>query len=212
MKRFLSLLAPVLCLLLTGAATPAPTVPVELAPGLRYLRVDSLVQSTHALSDALLRPEPLVLDLRYVLDEANSRDALLVLNSQPAKPRLYVLVSSETPKGVANVLATSTTRLITLGITGSQPKPEVVVDQTATDDRRAYAALDQGTSLAALVSGKVDKEHFDEAELVKEFKSGNHDAHPPEGNPDATKPAGQVTDRVLQRAVHLHKALEALKR
>src|SRR4051812_32145294 len=108
MKHFLSLLA-VIGLLLTAAAAPAATVPSEVAPGLRYLRIDSLVQSAHALADALLRPEPLVLDLRYVVDEANSSDALLALNSQTAKSKLYVLVSPETPKDVAKILGTSTT-------------------------------------------------------------------------------------------------------
>ena len=213
MKRLLFLLSAVFCLLSSVAATATTTAPVELAPGLRYLRIQSLAQSAHALSDALLKPAALVLDLRYVADEPAATDVLRVLDSQPAKPPLYILVSPATPLALANIITATSTRLVTLGIKNSLPPPDVLVAQSADDDRRAYAALDQGTTLEALVSGKLEKEHFDEAELVKEFKSGNHDAHPPEGDPDSTAvvPA-RLTDRVLQRALHLYLAQQALKR
>lgn len=209
-KLFLAFcfLASVVCPLARAAA------PLELAPGLRYLRIHSLEKSAVALVDSLnLNKTPaLVLDLRYVADEKGAAQAINALNNHPAKPALYILVSPETPKDVAAVITATSTKLLTLGIRNSRPKPNVVVEQTAADDRAAYAALDNGTPLAALISGKVDKEHFDEAELVREFNNGNRDAHPPEGDPDGTKPPTQLTDRVLQRALHLHRALQALKR
>jgi len=56
---------------------------------------------------------------------------------------------------------------------------------------------------------------------VHEFKNGHPDAEPPPApDPTAAKPAGDTaketppvppTDRVLQRALHLHRALLALK-
>jgi hypothetical protein len=208
MRRLACLFATAFLLL----ASARPAEPVELASGLRYLRVASLEKSAPDLTEALLKPSALVLDLRYVADEAGAAAVLGVLKSQPAKPRLYVLVSPETPKRVAEALKESTTPLVTLGIAQARPEPKVVVDQSRADDRAAYAALENGTALAALVSGKVDKEHFDEAELVKEFKNGNPDARPTEGNPDAAKAPPAVTDRVLQRALHLHRALQALQR
>lgn len=210
MKHFLRLFS-VLCLLSSVAAAAAE--PLELTPGLRYLRIHSLAQSAHDLSDALLKPAPLVLDLRYVADEPAAVDALRALNSQPAKPPLYVLVSPATPAALAGILTTTSTPLVTLGIKDSRPAPKVVVAQSADADRRAYAALDSGTALEALISGKVEKERFDEAQLVKEFKSGNHDVHPPEGDPDSTTVAPpRLTDRVLQRALQLYRAQQALKR
>jgi hypothetical protein len=218
MKRFLFLLSSVRCLPAIALATagllssaPAAELP-ELTPGLRYLRIHSLAQSAHELSDALLKPGALVLDLRYVADEP-AADALRVLNSEPAKPALYVLVSPATPAAVAGIITATPTPLVTLGIKDSRPAPKVIVAQSVNDDRRAYAALDQGTTLEALVSGKMEKEHFDEAELVKEFKSGNHDAHPAEGDPDSATPApAHLTDRVLQRTLQLYRAQQALKR
>jgi hypothetical protein len=225
MKNFLRLSAVLrrsaaaLCVggcLLSAVAAPATTAaPTELAPGLRYLRIHSLVQSAAELSEALNvnKSQALVIDLRYIADEKGAAQAINALNSQPAKPMLYILVSPGTPEEVAATITHASPKRVTLGIKGAQPTPDVIVAQSADDDRRAYAALDQGTPLATLVSGKLEKDHFDEAELVKEFKSGNHDAHPPEGDPDSTAAApARLTDRVLQRALHLYLAQQALKR
>lgn len=205
-----------------GTLLPAARAadPVELAPGLRYLRVHSLEQSDRDLANALSQPTPLVIDLRYVADEPAAAHALNALNSHPKNPRLYVLVSPATPPAVAKAVSETSTPLVMIGIRDSRPAPGVVVDQSAHDDRAAYDALDQGGSLAALVSGKIEKDHFDEAELVKEFKNGNHDARPPtpgtsgaaDANPGAGKAPARMTDRVLQRALHLDHALDALKR
>jgi len=218
MKHFLRLFS-VICLL---SSVLCPLVraaePVELDPGLAYLRIHSLTQSASDLRSALLRPGALVLDLRYTADEPGAVDALRELNSQPAKPKLYVLVSPATPAAFSAILTTTSTPVVTLGLKDSHPVPQVVVDQTAEADRAAYAAYESGTALARLISGKIEKERFDEATLVHEFKNGNHDAKPPEAAPPAGKDASPapavvpLVDRVLQRAVHLHHALLALKR
>ncbi len=212
MKLFLRLsaiclLSSVLCLLVRAAE------PADLGQGLTYLRINSLTKSAVDLNAALLRPAALVLDLRYPADEPAVADLLRVLNSQPAKPTLYVLVSPATPAAVAGILGPTSTRLVTLGVKDSHPAAQVVVEQTAAADRAAYAALESGTSLTQLISGKIEKERFDEATLVHEFKNGNHDAHPPEaGSAPGKEIPPTITDRVLQRAVHLHHALLALKR
>ena len=208
MKSFLGLLFSVACLLSSARATE----PVALDQGLTYLRITSLTKSAFDLKDALQKPAPLVIDLRYTVDEPEAANALRVLNSEPRKPTLYVLVSPSTPAALTEILTKTSTPLVLLGIKGAQPEPEVVVAQSAVDDRRAYDALAAGTPLADLISGKVEKERFDEATLVTEFKSGNHDAHPPETPAvDAKTPPAKLVDRVLQRAAQLHRALLALK-
>lgn len=207
MHRLTALSLSLLCLLSSAQAA----APAELVTGLRYLRIHSLEKSAAELADALNQTTALVIDLRYTANESGAAEAINALNSQPAKPKLYILVSPETPKAIAEVITKTSTPLVTLGIPDSRPKPEVLVEQSSADDRSAYLALDNGTSLDALVSGKIEKERFDEAELVKEFKNGNHDAHPPEGNADGAKTPHRLTDRVLQRAMHLHQALQALK-
>ena len=206
-----------LVLLLVLPAWACTAEPIDLGQGLTYLRINSLTKSAADLNAALLRPAALVLDLRYTVDEPAAADILRVLNSQPAKPTLYVLVSRATPASVAGILTSTSARLVTLGVKDSRPAAQVVVEQTPEADRAAYAAYDSGTDLAHLISGKIEKDRFDEATLVHEFKSGNHDAKPPEAAPAPGKdapaaPAAPLIDRVLQRAVHLHHALLALKR
>ena len=205
----------VLCLL---SSVLGPLVraagPVELASDLAYLRVHSAVVEREAITAALAQSRALVLDLRYPQDERGADETLRqALAGRPADSRLYVLVSPATPVPVVGVVAANPARLVTLGVKGSKPEPKVVILQTAEDDRRAYDAHKAGTSLADLISGKMDKERFDEASLVHEFKNGNPEPKPPEAGPANTpgSPA-RLTDRVLQRSLHLHRALQALKR
>ncbi|AOS44908.1 hypothetical protein Verru16b_01977 [Lacunisphaera limnophila] len=208
MKPFLvgaSLLATFL-LSVTAAATEL----TDLGQGLGYLRAHSLDESIKPLAGATA----LVLDLRHATATPEAVTSFAAaLAARPADARLFVLVSPATPAALAQHLPAP---VLTLGIAGSQPAPQVVVSQSAADDRRAYDALATGTPLADLISGTIEKERYDEATLVQEFKLGHPEATPPEpgapsGGADAPVNA-RPTDRVLQRAVHLHRALLALKR
>ncbi|MDB6114198.1 MAG: hypothetical protein JWQ83_1354 [Lacunisphaera sp.] len=225
MKHFLRLLS-VLCLLFSVSAARAnePAVsPAErladLGQGLSYLRVHSLAGPESALRQTVPDAGAVVLDLRYITATDESAAALrTALAGRSAAAPLFILVSPGLPIPVAQVLG-NMKGVFTLGIVGSHPEPTVIVKSDAATDRRAYDALEAGTPLDQLISGKVEKERFDEATLVKEFKNGNPDAEPPPGpDPTAAKPAGApekvpaLVDRVLQRAVHLHHGLQALRR
>lgn len=210
-KAGLSILRAVLCLLFSGLGLLVRgSEPADLSGDLGYLRVHSIGLEREAISAALAKPRALVLDLRYPTDERDAGEILRQALARPASARLYVLVSPATPVPVVGAIASNPTRLTTLGVKGSRPEPQVVVLQSSDDDRRAYDALMAGTPLANLVSGKIEKERYDEASLVHEFKNGVLDPKPP------ASPAGgesaRLTDRVLQRAVHLHRALQALRR
>lgn len=194
---------------------------VDLGQGLGYLRVHSLASDEPAVRAAVNRIGALVLDLRYVTVDAAAVDSLkTVLNARSPGQPLFVLVSPATPTAVTPALAA--TSALVMGAPGSVPTPKVTVRVHPAADRRAFDALDAGTELSKLINGRIEKERFDEASLVQEFKNGNHDpAPPPQPNPTAPKtessppketPAVIPTDRVLQRAVHLHRALAALKR
>ncbi|MEN9402763.1 MAG: hypothetical protein RL091_1466 [Verrucomicrobiota bacterium] len=188
----------------------------DLGQGLGYLRVHSL--------DAALKPlagsGALVLDLRQSSISPETSAAFRSALSNRATPGspLFVLVGPSTPATFVQSLPKD---IITLGISSTQPAPRVIVDQTPEADRLAYDALEAGTDVNELISGRIEKERYDEASLVQEFKGGNLDAHPPLKKPSAaggtTLPEPdqkneRLTDRVLQRAVHLHRALQALKR
>ena len=204
------------CILGTGLALCSHAAePVDLGEGLSYLRVHSLGESAQPLEAALAGGRALIIDLRRATaipeDAAAFGAGLARRNSRAA---LLLLVGPDTSAPVAAALGQLPHGALTLGVDGAKPKPSVVVAQPADADRRAYDALDGGMKLEDLVNGKIDKERFDEASLVQEFKNGNGTAAPPPV-PDPTKPAPEkapvLTDRVLQRAIHLHRGLAALK-
>jgi hypothetical protein len=212
MKRLI-LLFSTLCLL--SSATEL----TDLGQGLSYLRIHSVTDSEVALRKVVPGAGALVLDLRYATasDESSAALKSALAGRSPNTP-LFILVSPATPPGLGAVISASPA--LTLGASNSLPAPKIVVQTDATTDRRAYDALDAGTPLAKLISGKIEKERFDEATLVQEFKNGNPDAAPiPTPDPTAAKtagtpekePAAPLVDRVLQRAVHLHRALLAIK-
>jgi len=191
----------------------------DLGQGLSYLRIHSVADSEVALRKVVPGTGALVLDVRYATVNDESAAILqTALAGRSSNTPLFVLVSPATPAALGPVI--SAPPALTLGASGSLPAPKVVVQTDATTDRRAYDALDAGTALEKLISGKIEKERFDEATLVQEFKNGNPDAAPaPTPDPTVPKPAGDaekeppapLVDRVLQRAVHLHRALLALK-
>lgn len=205
--------------LLLPVLAPATEL-TDLGQGLSYLRIGSLAASDAALREAVSGTGPLVLDLRYT---TGSDDALAslraALTGHPATAPLFILISPATSPAIAQAITASPAAVLTLGLAGSRPTPKVVVQSDPATDRRAYDALATGTPVATLISGKIEKEHFDEATLVKEFKNGNPDAEPPPA-PDPTAPKANDTapkdtplvDHVLQRAVHLHRAMIALRR
>jgi len=213
----------------------------DLGEGLSYLRVHSLEESAKGLTAAIHERDFLVIDLRYAsvpTESVSVFQAALVGRKVPSAP-LFVLVSPSTPANLVDSLTAAGSKLITLGVKESAPYPQLVIDQPPETDRRAYEALDSGQPLAGLISGKISKERYDEVALMKEFTNGNTNASPPAPDP-GTKPAGldktqptaanpgekpvpipadkpaaspgdHLIDRVLQRAVHLHRALAAIK-
>ncbi len=211
---------PVLALLSLAAGLLAfGTELTDLGQGLAYLRVHSVAANEAALRKATPSAGPLVLDLRYATaDDAAAGILRSALAERPSGTLLLILVSPSTPPALGPVIAS--VPALTLGAPGSTPAPKVVVQTDAAADRRAFDALDTGTELAKLISGRIEKERFDEATLVQEFKDGVHDPEPPPPvNPTAPKadapakdaPPADPIDRVLQRAVHLHRALLAIK-
>jgi hypothetical protein len=208
------LLALLLAALPAAAAVPPPAAPPpEAAPGLAYLRVRDVAAEAGPLAAALAPGRALVLDLRGArAGEADAAAFAAGLAGRTGRQPLFVLVGPDTPAGL--VPERLPAGVATLGVAGARPKPQVVVAQDPAADRLAFAALDEGRPLEELVGGRLDKERFDEASLVREFENGNPGAEPPPApDPATSAPATPrpPTDRVLQRAVNLHHALLAVR-
>lgn len=213
--RVLAVLLGVLATSATIAAAVAPTAaaepatapvakstasePFDLGEGLGYVRAHRLTGSLALLEQTLAKGAALALDLRYA--SASDEDAAALANAlarRVSTAPLLVLVSPQTPATLTPALVKLGPPALTLGILGSLPTPSVVVAQPADVDRRAYDALEGGMPLEALITGKIDKERFDEAELVKEFENGNTDAAPP-AEPDPAKPAAEKAPTLTDR-------------
>ena len=206
-----------LALVLTELARAAPPEPIDLGANLAYLHIKSLADAAPLLSTAQSAQRPLVLDLRYATSEAAALSVFQTALARHPAP-LFILFSTATPQEIIAVVKQSAGAIITLSVAGADAPAQIQVKADPAADRLAYEALGQGTLPAILVAGKIEKERFDEATLVQEFKNGNPDAEPPP-LPDPTQPKlneaapvkAPLIDRVLQRAIQLHRALLALE-
>lgn len=186
----------------------------DLGEGLSYLRVPSLGESAKTVHAALADRRALVLDLRRTTTGPEDAAALADALARRGAGLLLILVSPDTPETLAAALASLPRGALTLGVEGARPTPRLLIAQPADTDRRAYDAADGGMPLAALISGRLDKDRYDEAALVREFESGIAQPAPPVPTDLAERPADAapvLTDRVLQRAVQLHRAQQALR-
>jgi hypothetical protein len=205
---------------LTGPLRAGTPLAVELRPDLSYLPVRNLTEATPCLQATLAQPRAVVVDLRYAsTDDAATTGLRSALGLHPAGTPLYFLLSPATPPDVVVAVNHTPGTCFTLSRTSAKSSARIQVKTDPESDRRAYEALAAGAAPDTLISGKIEKERFDEATLVQEFNNGNPDAEPPLApDPTATKepeekaPAAPLVDRVLQRAVHLHQALIALRR
>jgi hypothetical protein len=197
---------------LAASAASAAIGKAELAADLGYLRVHSLADSALAISSELANPRALVLDLRYATAGEADRDKLASwLKQRSATQPAFILVSPSTPAAIAAALEVLPRGVVTVGVRGSKPEPVVVVTQGADADRRAFDAADSGMPIPQLISGRIEKERFDEAALVREFRNEQPAPAPRAAAEEGKEKAPVLVDRVLQRAFHLHRALRAIK-
>lgn len=190
----------------SGLAIAAGAAPLvhDLGQGLVYVRVRELPGDLPAQPAGAAAP--CVLDLRYVVagrDATAAFSAWLKFRASPRTP-VFVLANRETSPELRRALDEPHrgAGIAVIGIPGLDFAPEVPVRATPESERAAYEALDQGKPLAALLRDNPDKERNDEARLLQ-----------PSVAPPKTGEAQAATiDASLQRAVHLHRALAALRR
>jgi nucleoside phosphorylase len=205
-RRIFSLL---LWLALAGAAPAfAASAGHDLGQGLVYIRVHHLPADLPANPEG--RAPATVVDLRYVEADAATTTALgawLKFRAGPKSPVL-VLVNSKTSPALLATLRAHDPKSGILLISGSAGavRPDLTVPTSAEAERKAYDAFETGTPLATLITDFPDKVRIDEASL-------NFERPAPEvtDTDDQPQPA-PVIDAALQRAVHLHRTLLALKR
>ena len=222
-------LSPVLCPPASGVQAPAATAaaPLDLGQGLTYVRLRRLPGDL-ALLKAAWPSAALIVDARYPAAEATPATAPDLAPRARTAP-LLVLVGPGTPTGLLSALRQSAPGLITLGLAAPGLMPDIALDVKPETDRRAYDALEAGTPLDDLIGEKPAPARFNEAVLAREHENGGTDASDqapesgvrsdvaPEGAAPtapvaAAKPAppAPLKDVVLERAVQIHRGLQAL--
>lgn len=208
-------LLPCLCAtVLVAASALAPGAPAaafkrDLGQGLSYYRVHELPSDLPSAPSG--RPGPCVLDLRFAKSDgpaASALNAWIKFNASVHTP-IFVLENSETSPSILASVPQGAPGLIVLAPESAKLSPDIAVRVAADLDRRAYEALEKGAPVESLLSDYPAKPRTDEEYLEKEHLS---DSDVPEVATDRPSPPGPLVDAMLQRAVHLHRGLLALKK
>jgi hypothetical protein len=212
MSRFVSTW-PVLFLLLqvsgtmSGAAGPLDH---RFDVGLVYHRVHRLPADLPArLEDP---PPACIVDLRFVDADgpaAAAFGAWLKFRATLRSP-VFVLVNTRTSAPLLRVLRARAQRTgaVVIGPSATGAEPDLIVTPSPVEEERAYAAVEHGALPEAVITDHPGKLRNDEASLNREHAGVPSPEEPL--RPGAA--SSEVADAALQRAVHFHRALQALGR
>lgn len=194
----------------------------DLGDDLRYHRVQQLPQDLPARPE---KPAALILDLRYVSggdDDAKALQAWLKFRGNSTAP-VMILANGETSAALRRIVTSNrrSAGVITVGPAHPDFTPDILVTPSAEAERRAYDALAQGTAITALLSENADKPRTDEATIMRDRANLPDERIPADDDeflleegekPPVPRAEPPPTDVALQRAVHIYRALRALKR
>ena len=192
-----------------SAAVAAVPEVRDLGRGLAYVRIRVLPGDLPGNPVGLAAA--CVVDVRYAPAGREAVVAFIAWLKFRATPRspVFVLANRETSAELRTALRESHrgTGIAVIGIPGPGFEPDVVVRSNPEAEKAAYAALDGGTPVSVLLTDHPDKVRNDEARLAKSPMASLADEAPAVGE----SPMIPV-DAALQRAVHLHRSLVALRR
>lgn len=200
--------------LVAAAAARLAAAPLEadLGQGLRFHRLSALPADLPPRVEGA-RPPPCVVDVRYLpTDDAGALafTAWLRFRATPRSP-VFVLANRETSPALRQALRGIGGRggIVVIGIAAGDFVPDVPVPAKPEDERRAFDALAGGTPVATLLAENPNKVRNDEASLTRSSPP------PPADEPEAGETGAAKRpppDAALQRAVHLHRTLAALRK
>lgn len=197
---------------LAGVAAPAAPLSRDLGDQLTYQRIHTLPADLPPAPAN--RPPAYVIDLRYVQTDAAGATALqgwIRFHATPRTP-VFVLANAATAPVLLQPLAArgGGPNVIVVGATGEGFAPDIAIAISPENERLAYDALEAGADLSTLLRENPDKVRNDEARLAHEHSPENVENSSAHASP--SRPPASPLDAALQRAVHLHRALRALKK
>ena len=212
MFRFVSILRLVVVFAACVAMLEAAVAERDLGNGLNYYRLRQLPADLPAKPAGAV--PPCVVDVRYVKADTDAAIAFVAWVKFRATTRtpVFIVANSDTSASLVKPF-TSQARgggIAVLGIPTRSFSPHISVTSTADAERRAYDALEKGTPLVSVLTDNPSKVRNDEASLSRDrLADASADAA---DDALAGKQAPPPVDAALQRAVHLHRALAALKK
>ncbi|MEO7413848.1 MAG: hypothetical protein ABIZ81_10865 [Opitutaceae bacterium] len=204
---------------LACAITLARGAPLErdLGGGLIYYRTKSVPADIPTAPPAPKRSA--VLDLRYAAADGNGVTALetWLKTHAGARTPVFVLANAATSPALLAMLSRHNPKdgVILLGAASPGFAPDIAISFPPEAERRAYEAFESNSDTNALLKENPAKVRNDEARLSREHLStstGEETAAPPDEKPSPTTAPPAPIDFILQRALHLHRALLALKK
>lgn len=195
---------------LSALGAGAAPLTCDLGQGLPYYRASEVPADLPPAAAAMKKG--CVLDLRFAHGDTAAGTALTDWLKRHASPKtpVIVLANVATSPELRAALTPHDPSAGVMVIGGAAPgfEPDLGVKIGVADERRAYDALAEGVSLTILLTDNPDKVRNDEASLSRDrLAEASADAVA-----DAKRSAPPPVDAVLQRAVHVHRALVALKK
>ena len=193
----------------------------DLGGGLLYFRTRNVPFDLPATTSAPKRS--FVLDLRYAQGDESAATAVGAWLKTRASTRtpVFVLANASTAPGLLALLSRHNPNdgILLLGVASPGFSPDIAIGISPEAERRAYDAFETQTDANALLKENASKVRNDEARLSREHTAGStvEETAPDESvatrlEDKAAAPAVPPVDYVLQRALHLHRALLALKK
>ncbi|HEX2854987.1 MAG TPA: hypothetical protein VHO24_17265 [Opitutaceae bacterium] len=200
-----------------GAGLFAAPLERDLSRGLIYHRAPNVPADLPATNPAEKRSR--VLDLRYAQGNDDGATALIAWLRTNATTRtpVFLLANAETNPALLAPFArqNAVEGVLTVGPSSARFNPDIAVKVSPEIERRAYDAIEAQTEIESLLKENSDKLRNDEARLAKERQPDpallDDAGTPGEKNPVA-KPPAPLIDLTLQRAMQLHRGLQALKK
>ncbi len=190
--------------LILAAPLCATTLERDLGRGLVYMRVTQVPDDLPMRSQA----PAIVLDLRYATGVDISE--WLTTYAAPQTP-IFVLANTATQKTLRQSIKNIAGSL-TIGIASDDFTPDIALNITSEEEKRAYDALSLTADINPLLYPTTEKERYDEVSMIEEKKTVPQIV--------VTKPEGVVrteTDRTplidlaILRAVQIHRGWLALR-
>jgi hypothetical protein len=153
-----------------------------------------------------------VLDLRFVgadQEAAAAFGAWLKFRASPRSP-VFVVVNAGTSAALLRGLRSDppVAGLISIGGPAGSFVPDSTVRVAPDEERKVYDAFENGVAMTALIADQPNKVRIDEASLARE-RPAEPVGVPPVAAPPRPPP---LVDAAVQRAVHLHRSLQAFKK